>query len=202
MNLEILIVTMPSRYVFLGQLLSLLEPQIVGKFGDVDIRISGDDLDLPVGERRERLRQRAKGDYICYCDDDDLVSPDYVSSIVPMLDGVDYIGFEVQTYINRMPQKPTYHDLAYNGWSEDQNAYYRDISHLNPMRREVALQRPMEGGVGEDSRWASAMRGIPKTSYYIPNILYHYIVREPKDDANDPHTPFRLALLERLRCGR
>ena len=49
MTLEILILTMPHRHEFLGQLLSLLEPQIVGKFDEVDIRISGNDLDLPVG---------------------------------------------------------------------------------------------------------------------------------------------------------
>jgi hypothetical protein len=201
MTLEILIVTSPERHLFMGQLLSILEPQIAGRYNDVDLRISASDLDLPIGERREKLRQRATADYICFIDSDDLVPMNYVSSIVPLLDGVDYIGFEIKMFYHQREIKPAYHDLAYKEWTEDEHAYYRDIGHVNPMRRELALQRPMEGGIGEDSRWANQMRGLVKTSHYIPEPLYWYIIRPSKNDADDPISTWRLDLIKQLRMG-
>lgn len=208
-KLEILIVTMPSRYKFLSQLLSLLEPQVAGnKFSTVDIRISADDCDLPVGDRREKLRQRATGDYISFVDDDDLLSPDYISSIVPLLNGVDQVGFRVQLYAQQRKLRPTYHSLKYGNWFEEpdaqgeEGAYFRDISHICPMRRELALKVPMSGGVGEDRRWSDGMRGLVLTENYVPRVLYHYIYRGCKDDAKDPHDPWRLALIEQLRAAQ
>ena len=134
-------------------------------------------------------------------DDDDAVSPNYISSIVPLLDGVDYIGFEIAMYLNHERIKPAYHSLNTKEWTEDENGYYRDIGHVNPMRRELALQRPMTGGIGEDARWACEMRGLVKTQHYIREPLYVYLWRQPKDDARDARDPRRLALLSSLRAG-
>lgn len=130
----------------------------------------------------------ATADYINFVDDDDLVAPDYVSSIYPLLGEVDYVGFQLQLYNGgpeqNLKQKPTYHSLRYKLWHDDDNGYYRDISHLNPIKRELAVQAVMEGGGGEDARWADSMRtlGIVKTEHYVDRVMYHYYWRAEKND--------------------
>ena len=87
---SILILTLPQRAAMLGRLLEVLRPQICD---GVELLIGESDPSLPVGENREALRQRARGEYISFIDDDDLVLPHFVERILPALDGVDYVGF-------------------------------------------------------------------------------------------------------------
>ena len=115
------------------------------------------------------------------------------------VDGVDQIGFQLQCYMANKLLAPTYHSLSGSNWYSNENGHYRDISHLNPMRRELALRKPMSGGYGEDHRWADAMRGLVKTEHYVDKILYHYIARSRKDDRKDFNDPWRLQMIEKLR---
>jgi glycosyltransferase involved in cell wall biosynthesis len=131
------------------------------------------------------MRQSATGDYICFIDDDDLVHPQYVSMIYPLLDGVDYIGFDVEQRINGSHRAVAQHSLQFSGvGQDDRRGHWRDISHLNPMLRTLALTEPMMGFPGEDTGWATAMRnlGIVKTEHYIPFILYYYMFDTIKAD--------------------
>lgn len=180
MKWDILILTMPTRVQFLDELLAYLKPQCIGYPVSVVVRMC--DPNYTLGENREMLRRSSQADYISFIDDDDDVAPDYVSTIFPLLDGVDYIGFLLQCYIDGVAlPKDTSHSLRYNCWSEDAFGFCRDISHLNPMRRELALLEPMEGGHGEDKRWSDRMRGKVKTEHYIPRVLYHYYFNTKKN---------------------
>lgn len=206
MKLEILILTQRSRHLFLSQLLSLLEPQLsalgLRKFDQVDIRIEHDEKfpsSMGVGDKRECIRRKASGDYIAWVDDDDLVPPYYISSILPLLDGVDIIGWEQEVYKDGVKTRERdFHTISAPGWFNDAN-FHRDISHQQPIRRELALLHPMSGGVGEDARWAEAMRGSVKTEHYIDRIMYYYFWRTEKNDAKDANDPWRLEMLEKLR---
>jgi hypothetical protein len=209
MKWQIMILTKPERHEFLDQLLSCLEPQIknlgLKKSGDVDILIRADDWEEPpflgVGGKRDIARLSATGDYINWFDDDDLPAPDYVSSIYPLLGEVDYIGFRLHVTINKRYIGPTTHSLDCDGWTDDYRdpAHYRDISHLNPMRRELAMIKPFSGPIGEDHRWADSMRGLVKTQKFIDKVLYYYFAREGKNDAVDAQDPWRLEWLDKLR---
>ena len=186
-KLSLMILTQPSRAAFLAKLLDRLKPQ-VAKYPDVVIDIRMFDGNLSLGANRERMRQASRGEYICFIDDDDLVPEDYLAKIYPLLDGVDQIGFRVQCYIDGEPLSKTFHSLKYKSWSADKDGHYRDISHINPMRRVLALQVSMDGGVGEDSRWSDAMRqlNIVKTEHYIDEVMYLYYYRNNKTDAYTP----------------
>lgn len=61
------------------------------------------------------------------------------------MDGTDYIGFQLQMYNKGVKDKPTYHNLKYTEWCENQIGYYRGVSHLNPIRRDIALKGKFEG---------------------------------------------------------
>jgi hypothetical protein len=71
-------------------------------------------------------------------------------------------------------------------WSEDENGFYRDLSHLNPIRRELMKQVSLEGGFGEDRRWAKKMRKLEvvKTEHFIDEVMYRYYFRSKKGDVS------------------
>lgn len=190
MKWSILILTCPGREKFLQRLLDVLNPQ-VAENPDVEIRIRMDNRNMDRGQNRKALIEEAEGQYVCFIDDDDLVPRDYVNSIYKLLDGVDYIGFRVQAFQDNQPLAPTYHSLKYLNWSQDSEAYYRDLSHVNPIRKELALQGVFCGTGNEDVTWADSMRGlmIVKNEYYIPKVMYWYFVRSTKNDAVIPPLP-------------
>ena len=82
MKWEILLLTQPSRKQFLAQLLSVLEQQLNFNIG---LQFRMFDSGMSLGENREIMRLNSVGDYISFFDDDDLPSPDFVSSIFPLL---------------------------------------------------------------------------------------------------------------------
>lgn len=130
---------------------------------------------LPLYQIRQSLVDQAEGDYISFIDDDDEVSEYYVDTIFPLLDGVDYIGWRMQCIMDGTTLSPTYHSLRYNGWSDDADGYYRDISHLNPIKRELVIKYAKFGGtIPEDVDWASQLRNHVTTEHYISDIMYFY----------------------------
>ncbi len=187
---DILILTMPSRAAYLLRLRTMLDPQVEAHPGvRVTVRIS--DAKMTRGENRVELMKESDAEYINFVDDDDLVAEDYVSRIFPLLDGVDYIGFQVQLYYGGpetgIKELPTFHSLKYPQWYGDTQGWYRDLSHLNPVKRELALQaadQMCKGNGNEDVIWADAMRGlgIVKTEHYVDKIMYHYYCRQGHTD--------------------
>jgi glycosyltransferase involved in cell wall biosynthesis len=174
---------MPERKELLGRLLDRLAPQ-VEKYPLVETFIKTSSPDRSVGDQRQEMLDKASGEYVCFVDDDDIVSPKYVETIYPLLDGVDYIGFPVHTFRDGVFFCAAYHSLKHKNWMSDKLYAQRDISHLNPIRRELALQAPMEGGYGEDGRWSMRIRdlGIVKTEHYIPDVMYYYYIRTHKPE--------------------
>jgi hypothetical protein len=164
-----------------------LAPQ-VAKFPDVEIVTTLFDKRFSLGKNRGMMIDAAAGEYVNFVDDDDLVAEDYVSSIYPLLDGVDYVGFIAKLYINGVYcGKPSYHSLMCNRWFESAHGYFRDISHLNPMRSVLAAAGRMgdhEGLVYEDLFWADRMRalGLVKTEHFIPKVMYFAYYRSNKPD--------------------
>lgn len=181
---SILILTQPSRREFLKRLLATLKPQ-VDKVKGVEIDIRMFDPALSLGNNRQVMRENARGEYSCFVDDDDLVPDNYVELILSCLGGgVDYVGFRMQCYVDGTALQPTYHSLKYNKWYSDSNGHYRDLSHLNPIKNDLALKVTMAGGYGEDSRWSEDLRklDVVKTEAYIAQCMYLYYVRTTKND--------------------
>lgn len=228
---SILILTMPLRKALLDRLLKVLEPQIShnGHSGhnghNVELIVRESDANFPVGENRELMRREARGKYISFIDDDDLVPPHFVSRILPLLggtdqnlspqrrggrgglksdlaqdssahsaysavqDSVDYIGFNLEWRHNGEFGCIERRSLQFNhpqhgGVWNDREGRYRDLSHVNPMRRELALRVAMSGWPGEDNRWADALRDlrIVKTEHYLDETLYYYLTRSRKPE--------------------
>lgn len=168
MKWTIAILTIPERATDFTRIRGILESQI----GDRDIQLLVADQPWGVGRKRQWCLDNATGEYFNFIDDDDLIAHDYVECIYPLLDGVDYIGFRMQLYVNGAKQKPTFHSLEYDGWSEDEDGYYRNVSHLNPIRTEIARQGGFDRDYAEDRAWAEQVS--PETERYIDKPMYFY----------------------------
>ena len=190
MKWEIQILTMPSRKEFLERLLLNLRSQVAPYDGQVTIAVRMHDPSISLGANRQKMREESTAEYISAFDDDDWPADNLVARVFPLLDGVDYVGWRVQASEDgRDLPGPTYHSLLCGGWfdktySDGTKSWHRDISHLNPIRRELALAVPMYGGFAEDSRWANDLRalGIVKTEHYIEETMYFYLSRTAKTD--------------------
>ena len=197
---SILILTMPLRKALLDRLLGVLTPQLNVEL-PIELIILESDPSIPVGENREAMRRAARGEYISFIDDDDLVPPHFVERILPHLDGVDYIGFNLEWRLDGEFGCIEKRSLKFNhpqhgGVWNDRDGRYRDLSHVNPMRRELALRAPMAGWPGEDNRWADAIRAlhIVKTEHYLDETLYYYLTRSKKPELSGSPAVVDLAI--------
>lgn len=180
MKWTICIATNTHRRKELERLMKVLSPQVDKYKGQIEILVFFNNFEYSLGYLRQCLLQEARGEYICHIDDDDMVPEDYCDTIFPLLDGTDYIGFRVDFYDKGQKMKPVYHSLKYEYWYEDEKGYYRGITHLNPIRTELARQSffPINFNVGEDAEWARNAHA--KTEHFIDRPMYYYW-HEPGD---------------------
>jgi glycosyltransferase involved in cell wall biosynthesis len=152
-----------------------------------------------IGHIRQNLLEASEGEYVCFIDDDDWVPTFYCQEIMDAL-GEDYVGFQVELHEGDRPMPPVFHSLKYREWSQDGMAYYRGVTHLNPIRRELALMGNFGlQGMGEDETWSRMVTPFAKTEKYIPRIMYHYY--HNADDttfggADKPHQDFERPIVE------
>ncbi len=134
MKLSILICSVNSRAYFLHRIISLIEPQLVD---GVEIVVDLDDAVKVLGQKRNDLLARAKGEYIVFVDDDDIVPAYYVKETMKALESnPDCTGFKgVKTDRSRNP-KTFIHSIRYTEWREDKEYYYRTPNHWNAVKKE------------------------------------------------------------------
>jgi hypothetical protein len=172
----ILIATLGQRQERFRRLLQHLLPQVEEAAGRVNVLAYWNNGERPLAEIRQALVDEANGMFTSFIDDDDLVAPTYVRCITGVLGpDIDYVGFRLQCYVDGNALKPTYHSLRYVQWHDDDRGYYRDISHLNPVRRELALRADFRRTQPpEDVAWADQLRGTLKNERYVNDVMYQY----------------------------
>lgn len=184
---DVLIATIPHRHEYLSILLKEFDRQQQGQagFGVIVYRtraLTAQNSEARLARKMQVLLESSQADYVSHMDDDDHPAPDYVGTIMACLQRKpDYVGFPVVYTVNGEPQQKVFHSLRYSGWINGQHELYRDISHLNPIRRELALQARFDDKPdhGADGLWAAELRnkGIVKTEEYIGRPMYHYDFR-------------------------
>lgn len=170
----ILIVTVSVRNDQFVSLVTKLLKQTEAYAGQIQVLAYWDNFEVPLGTIRQKLVAAADAEYINFLDDDDEIPDYYCDEVFPLLDGVDYVGWQMQAYTNGERLKPTYHSLRYTGWSDDELGFYRNVSHLNPIKKELAMLGSFERAVPEDHDWAQQVMLYVKTEHYIDKVMYHY----------------------------
>jgi glycosyltransferase involved in cell wall biosynthesis len=176
MLLSILIPTIAKRHEMLQSLLSNLQNQI----GDNEIEIIVCDIEgLSIGEKRNRLLNVATGEYVCFIDDDDVISDDYIYCITQALQSIpDCCSLNGIITTNGKNPKRFVHSIKYNSYFEKDNVYYRPPNHLNVIKSVIAKQFTFPTkNFGEDTDWAMQIcrSGMLKTEVEITDTLYYYV---------------------------
>lgn len=183
-KLSILIPSTIDRQDMLDVLLFFLlkQVEILGIEDDVEILTDIDNREISVGEKRQRLLLRAKGEWVCYIDSDDEVSNDYIFEIIKSTetnpDVITFNGWMTTDGVNRENFKIA-QGLPYitikdaNGKS----LYLRHPNHLTPVRRSIAIKIGFKDLVfAEDYDYSFRLKQseLIETSCYIEKDLYHY----------------------------
>ena len=107
MKLSILILSITDRAEQLKKLTDELDIQIelYNLKDSVEILTEIDNKEKTIGDKRNIVKAKAKGEYICFIDDDDMVSEDYLSEIfIATESNPEIITFQVQRYIRYIPK--------------------------------------------------------------------------------------------------
>lgn len=192
----ILIATLAQRGPRLRRVLGQLLPQTEPYDGRVRVCALYNKGERPLGEVRQDLIEHATSDYVSFVDDDDELPEYYVSEIMPLLGTVDYVGWRMQCFIDGVKMKPTFHSLRFPRWSEDRKGYYRDVSHLNPIRTKLAQKVDYRKVPSpEDYGWALKVRRYLKSEAYVDRVMYFY-------HSSSRDTTWRGGALRRVRGAR
>jgi len=188
MKLSILICTLKNRQDYAKRLRECLYPQVENVSDQVEVLWAEDEGQQSIGHKRNELLKRAKGDYIAFVDDDDLLSDDYVARILSALESEpDCVGMHLLHFNDGVLGGLTYHSLRYTSWHESRETtlgmmrYYRNPNHLNPVKRDLALQVMFpEISMGEDKDYSTRLLPLLKTEEYIVEPIYYYLFRRNK----------------------
>lgn len=176
-KLSILIPSVEPRYKQLNRLLHYLSKQVDRNcLSNVEIIVYKDNFETSTYKKRNILLGAASGEYLVFIDDDDSVPNYYLPTILNNLHKpVDYVGYRVLVALDGYWSKETIHSLRFNEWSEDEDFYYRDVTHINPIRSSIAKSVSFpEREYAEDSAWANLLRDKVKREVFIDRIMYFY----------------------------
>jgi hypothetical protein len=183
-KLSILICTTDSRKHFLDRLLACLSPQLTDY---IEVLVENDDGSMKIGKKRNILLDKAIGDYVCFVDDDDLVSDDYCMKILSAVESnPDCCSLEGLYTVNGENPTVFRHSLKYTKWEtaneNGKTVYYRCPNHLNAVKRELALSVRFDDtkSNGEDKDFSDRIRPLLQTESNINGIIYHYLYLQVK----------------------
>lgn len=180
---SVLIATIEKRKMLFERLYQKLIAQLktYNLEHQVEVLFYQDNQTVTVGCKRNWLVQNAKGEYVCFLDDDDNVCDTYLKLIYDACQfGADCISCTGIFYMPNQKPKVFRHSLKYHRIFNDSNgASCSPVYHINPVKRILALMVPFpEQNRQEDDVWSQQMqqRNILKTEVVIntPYYFYHY----------------------------
>lgn len=171
---QILLPTVVDRNMEFARLADRLAPQIEKYNGDIEVVVFWNNYEREISSLRQLMIETATAKYTNFVDDDDLVSEDYCDQIYPLLDGVDYIGHEIE-----FGNAKVIHSLTCTGWIDDGNTYYRRGTYINPTKRTLMLKAAFKNadyreGIAEDITYSKNIDKLLKTEHFVPEKLYIY----------------------------
>ena len=171
---QILICTLPERDFKRKRLTDSLDKQLRSGVG---YKLHDAGRSMTTGQKRNQLIEQTQSTYFSFIDDDDLVSDEYVSSIMEaILKNPDVITFNGYMTTNGMKRQDFTIKLG-SRYEERNGHFYRFPNHLCVFKRDkVNMIKFPELWSGEDYQWAKQVhdRRILKTEVHIEKDLYWY----------------------------
>lgn len=190
MTFLILICTLPERVQKLKRLTSILDRQKAKYNGSVDYKCHDAGPSIPTGTKRNMLIEGSQSDYFSFCDDDDIVTDNYVDEIMKATqqnpDVITFDGWYTEHGANKRNFTIRLGSKYYDDPNDPNFYYHRFPNHLAAFKRSVVqhVKFPPIWQL-EDFKWAEqiANKNLLKTEVHIPLKLYHYDCN-PKQSTN------------------
>lgn len=179
MQLSILIPTVKRHTRYLINLIKEFNLQSIPYAEQVEILIDYSEIDS-IGEKRNRLLDKAKGKYIAFFDSDDWPSKKYIQLIMEGINkNVDCCSLRGIITVDGSDPQNFEHSIKYDKWEtvEGEIKYLRFPNHLNCLKASIAKRFKFpEKNFSEDFDWSTMVHEskLIKTEYYIPETIYHY----------------------------
>jgi hypothetical protein len=147
---------------------------------EVEILIEEDAGELTIGAKRQALLEAACGDYVCFVDDDDMVSRTYVRDILEALErqpDATHCSLRGILLQAGFPARIFEHSTKYPKWERIDGCFVRPPNHVNPIRRDLALGVGFESkNWGEDRDFSEKLlrTGCLTVEAWVEPVLYYY----------------------------
>jgi hypothetical protein len=175
---SILIPTLAGRQASLARLLDVLLPQAEAVPG-IEVVALYNNGSRPLTDIRQDLLDDARGEFISFIDDDDLVVPDFAYTVIMAMGDpdTDAVGFQARIFEDGDPVQLAFHSIRFTRqWFADISGAYRDWTLLNPVRTAIARKGDFRlcRELGEDYDFRSQIAHLLHRDEYIPRVLYLY----------------------------
>jgi transcriptional regulator CtsR len=123
----------------LTKLIHELNNQICSNYAEniVELLIEKDSGEISVGEKRNTLIEKSKGEYVCFIDDDDFISENYLNLILQNLNK-DILMIRINHLIDGVKVKPIQTSLYIDCLETNDVIFKTNHFHLCPHKREKA----------------------------------------------------------------
>lgn len=176
MKLSILTPTIPERRT---KCMYVLSDKITKQIGTLPVEhlILSDNRKRSIGEKRQSLVDIANGEYIAFCDDDDDVSPNYVSELLKAIETkADVITFNQKAIYNKLESEVHFGIKNQDGQFNPGGITLRGPWHVCAWNRQKVKGCVFGfSNYGEDLVWSHQARKRIKTGHHINKVLHTYI---------------------------
>ena len=176
--LSILIPTLPIRIESYCRIIKKLSSQINENHAQnmVQILTFCDTKEYSVGHKRNWLLENSVGKYVCFIDDDDDISDDYIKEILLAIpSNADCITF-LGEYIDESKTKDFSISKMHNRDYNSDDTYYRLPNHLCPVKRDIAIKSMFTlKNFGEDADYSKNINMVISNEFHINKKLYFYM---------------------------
>ena len=143
MILSILIcsVEIEERQIKLKKLISELHKQISKNYAEeiVEILVDADNMTKSVGQKRNDLISKAKGHFVCFIDDDDFITENYLSTILNHLNiGIDILLIGISHIENGINKTKILPSLFIDNLTTNDVVFKTNHFHLCPHKKSIA----------------------------------------------------------------
>lgn len=132
---------------------------------------------LSIGKKREALVQEAKGEYLCFLDDDESISPNYVETLMRLCHkGADICTFKaivkMETFWSILDMRLVY---TLNDQMSPDYTVRRPPWHVCPMKSKYAkLFQFKDINAAEDFEWMEKVLQRCTTESHTDKVIFQY----------------------------
>lgn len=179
-KLSILICSVETeeRQSELKKMIYELHRQISKNFAEeiIEIIIDSDNMIKSVGKKRNDLIEKAQGEFICFIDDDDFISENYLSTILYHLNsGIDILLIAIQHIKNGVNQTKIIPSLYIDNLNTDEAIFKTNHFHICPHKKSIAKSILFECiNFAEDMIYSQTMVRHISNSHLISEPMYIY----------------------------